>query len=365
LFSYYGAQFGCNPKYITNYIINHYPKDTFDLVWAFNDPALKGNSDHFRKVKTMSLRYFYELCTAKVVITNFRTTDLFVKRKEQYYIQTWHSSLRLKQIEKDAASVLPASYVQMAKKDSLKCDLLLSGCHFSTNIFARSFWYKGEIFKHGTPRNDILLQVNSQMRKEILKKLKIPSDTKILLYAPTFRENDSSSVYHLNYSKLIEKLTSTFSGKWVVLVKLHPHFISQASVITNRDDVLNVTTYDDIQELLAVADVLITDYSSLMFDYSLTNRPCFLYVPDLKDYTTKERKLYFNLIELPFICATSNDDLLVKMDQYKSEQYKKEVKDFLSDIGSYENGKASKNLLKRIEEVCFDEGRDDETYEAV
>src|SRR5690625_2963044 len=148
LFSYYGAQFGCNPKYITNYIANHYQKGVFDIVWAFNNPESKDDEGKFRKVKTMSLRYFYELCTAKVVITNARTTNLYIKRKGQYYIQTWHSSLRLKQIEKDAADVLPDSYIQMAKKDSMKCDLLLSGCQFSTNIFKNAFWYHGEIFEY-------------------------------------------------------------------------------------------------------------------------------------------------------------------------------------------------------------------------
>ena len=364
LFSYYGAQFGCNPKYISHYITNHYPKDTFDVVWAFNDPESKGGCGNFRKVKTMSLRYFYDLCTAKVVITNYRTTDLFVKRKEQYYIQTWHSSLRLKQIEKDAENVLPDSYIQMAKQDSLKCDLLLSGCEVGTEIFENSFWYRGEIFEHGTPRNDLLLENNSQVRAEILKKLHIPMDTKILLYAPTFRKDNNLQVYDLNYSKLVKKLTSKFSGKWVVFIKLHPHLISKSNELTESDHVINVTTYDDIQELLVVADVLISDYSSLIFDYSITKRPCFLYVPDSEDYTSKERRLYFELTELPFIRATDNNDLLVKIDQYSSEQYKKKVAAFLSEIGSYEEGKASEYILKRIEEVCFDEGRD-EIYEAV
>src|SRR5690625_1978508 len=173
----------------------------------------------------MSLRYFYDLCTAKVIITNFRTTDLFVKRKEQYYIQTWHSSLRVKQIEKDAENVLPEPYIQMAKKDSLKCDLLLSGCRFSTEIFESSSWYKGDMCERGTPRNDILLQNNNQVKKEVFKKLNIPHDTKILLYAPTFRKDNNLHVYELEYRNLVKALKDKFGGKWVVLVKLHPHLI--------------------------------------------------------------------------------------------------------------------------------------------
>src|SRR5690625_4114983 len=364
LFSYYGAQFGCNPKYITNYITNHYPKDTFDIVWAFNDPGSKVHCDPFRKVKTMSIRYFYELCTAKVIITNYRTTDLFIKRKEQYYIQTWHSSLRLKQIEQDAESVLPASYIQMAKKDSLKCDLLLSGCRFSTKVFERAFWYTGEIFEHGTPRNDALLQNNSQMKKKVLQKLNISQDKKVLLYAPTFRPDNNLSVYDLNYAKLIEKLNSKFSSKWVVLVKLHPHLISNSNELMNSDYIINVTNYDDIQELLVAADVLISDYSSLIFDYSITKRPCFLYVPDIEEYTNKGRGFYFDLNDLPFISAVNNDDLFDKVEHFDDNTYQKNLADFLTRIGSFEKGKANEYLLKRIEDVCFGKGRD-EAYEAV
>ncbi len=95
-----------------------------------------------------------------------------MKRKNQYYIQTWHSSLRLKQIEKDAETALPPHYIEMAKRDSQKCDLLLSGCRYSTEIFKRAFWYKGEIFEAGIPRNDVLMKNNEHKRKEILDKLR-------------------------------------------------------------------------------------------------------------------------------------------------------------------------------------------------
>lgn len=357
LFSYYGAQYGCNPKYITQYINEHYPKETFDIVWAFNEPNTKTEKEYYRTVKTMSIRYFYELCTSKVIITNFRTTDLFVKRNNQFYVQTWHSSLRLKQIEKDAEHGLPASYIRMAKKDSLKCDLLLSGCKFSTKIFKQSFWYHGEIFEHGTPRNDVLLQNNSQQREEILKKLNLSSDTNIVLYAPTFRKNNNLDVYDLQYSKLREKVASKFGGEWVVLVKLHPHLLTVSDDLKESNDVKNVTNYDDMQELLIVADMLISDYSSLIFDYLITERPCILYVPDLEEYVMKERDLYFQITELPFIYATSNQGLITKIDQLNSGEYRENIKHFLNQIGTFEEGNASEYLLKRIENVCFEKRR--------
>ncbi len=364
MFSYYGAQYGCNPKYISEYIIGNSQPNTYDIVWAFTDPSMIGANGSIRKVKIMSLRYFYELCTAKVIITNFRATEFFVKRKNQYYIQTWHSSLRLKQIEKDAVDVLPESYIEMAKKDSAKCDLLLSGCQFSSEIFRRAFWYDGEIFEHGTPRNDLFFRDSADLREIVLRKLNIPSDKKILLYAPTFRKDNNLEVYDLDYLELRKTLRDKFGGDWVVLVKFHPHLISESGKLFGNDNVIDVTAYNDIQELLVVTDVLISDYSSLIFDYAITKRPCFLYVPDVEEYVTKERDLYFELDDLPFISVKSQEQLMLEMEKFQLKKYQEKMNLFLEDIGSYENGTASEKLMKQIEEVCFDDGRD-EVYEAV
>lgn len=357
LFSYYGSSYGCSPKYITDYLLKEYPNKQFDIVWAFNDPKSEVYPNSIRKVKTMSLKYFYELCTSKVVITNYRTTDLYVKRKSQYYIQTWHSSLRLKQIEKDAEDVLPADYVQIAKRDSLKCDLLVSGCKYSTDIFRRSFWYDGEIFEHGTPRNDLLFRSDWQTRKAVKRRVEIPDEPRVLLYAPTFRKDNDLRVYDLNFSLLSEGLKNRFGGDWIILVKLHPHLMNKSDQLIYGSNVMDVTGYDDIQELLLIADVLISDYSSLMFDFSITKRPCFLYVPDIKEYTNQDRKLYFDLDELPFISAESNEILLDKVEQFDNRSYQENLTEFLTRVGSYEEGKAAEHVTRRLQEICFGKKR--------
>lgn len=355
--SYYGAQFSCNPKYITTYIVNEYEEGIFDLVWALNDPAKVEHNGSFRVVKTMSLRYFYELATAKVIITNYRMTADFTKRTEQYYVQTWHSSLRLKQIERDATDTLPASYIDMAKKDSAKCNLLLSGCTFSTNIFRRAFWYDGEILEHGTPRNDFLLEQNDVKKVSIYEKLNIDPNERIVLYAPTFRKNVPQPVNELDFRKIKRALETTFSGSWTVLIKLHPHLMHQRKEIVKDTDVIDVTIYDDIQELLYVADVVISDYSSLIFDFLLTERPCFLFVPDWKTYRENERNLYFELEELPFLHAKTNEDLLSHITSFNETIYKQRVKLFLTKVGSFERKEAAKKLLERLEAVCFERGK--------
>lgn len=353
LFSYYGSQYGCNPKHITEFILKNYPKDRFDIVWAFNNVRSNSHLTGFRKVRTTSIRYFYELCTSKVIITNYRTTDLFIKRKDQYYIQTWHSSLRLKYIEKDAEASLPAHYVDMAKKDSLKCNLLLSGCKYSTEIFKRSFWFDGEIFQHGTPRNDVLFQSDAQMRAKICGILNLPKDSKVILYAPTFRKDSGLDVYDLQYTQILRKLQTKFGGEWRFLVRLHPHLISKSKELVCGDNVLDVTAYPDIQELLSISDILISDYSSVVFDFSLTGRPCFLYIPDVLDYVNNDRKLYFDIRLLPFISASGNDDLLDELEKFDYKKYHYKLNSFLESIGSFESGRASEKLVKHIDEVCF------------
>ncbi|WP_346867989.1 MULTISPECIES: CDP-glycerol glycerophosphotransferase family protein [unclassified Clostridium] len=360
IYSYYGSQYGDNPKYISEFLVNRYPADVFDVVWAFNNPKEREQLSGIRKVRTMSLKYFYEMCTSKVIVTNFRTTEFFKKRKEQYYIQTWHSSLRLKKIEGDVGDSLKKDYIDMAKKDSKKMDLLLSGCKYSTDIFKRAFWYDGEIMEGGTPRNDMLIGENKELKKEIKKNLGIDEKIKVVLYAPTFRNSEGVEVYNLNFEKIIESLKEKFSGDWVFLVKLHPHMINKSKEIIKGKRVRDVTTYDDIQELLLIADVLISDYSSLIFDFEITKRPCFLYVPDLEEYKSKERRLYFDIDDLPFVIANSNEELEENILKFNQDIYIENISNFDRDISSFEDGQSSKRVAKKIYEVCHGKESSDE-----
>ncbi|MBM7618271.1 CDP-glycerol glycerophosphotransferase [Bacillus tianshenii] len=253
----------------------------------------------------------------------------------------------------------------MAKRDSKKCDLVLSGCKYSTSIFKRAFWYEGEIFEHGTPRNDMLINnYNVNYRSRILNGLKIAKKSKVILYAPTFRKGNNLEIYKLEFSKILSQIKNKYGGEWVFLVKLHPHLSSKSKDLVYGKDVIDVTAYDDIQELLSISDVLITDYSSLMFDFALTKRPCFLYVPDLDEYMANDRNLYFDIQDLPFNHATDMDQLLLLIQQFNNKKYEQKLKEFSSHIGTYENGKAAEKLVKHIHEVCFKE-KERKLYEAI
>lgn len=346
--SYYGSQYGCSPKYLSEYAVKIYPD--WDVVWAFTEPE-KHQVENVRKIKYHSIRYFLELYTSRVIITNYRMPVDYHKRKGQYYVMTWHSSLRLKKIEKDVESSLPASYVKLAKADSRKIDLLLSGCKFSNQIFKRAFWYDGKILQSGTPRCDIFYSKDIDKRIDAIKeRLGVKKTSKILLYAPTFRKGDDLSVYNIDFEHLTKVLTACTGLEWTVLVRLHPHLqnLSKEYVLKQKN-VIDTTTYDDIQELLLVADLLITDYSSLMFDFLETKRPCFLYTPDLKEYQKQDRSLYFDIMDLPFPTSMSQDELEYKIQSFDQKEYSNSINKFMEGIGSYEDGNASKRVTEYIE----------------
>lgn len=344
---YYGSQYGCNPKYVSEYLITHHQKDV-EVVWAFTQPN-KHNIDGVRKVRLGSVLYLLMLATSHFILTNYRMTPDFKKRRKQIYIQTWHSSLRLKKIEKDTEDTLPLDYLKMAKNDSKQIDYVVAGCQISHNTFANSFWYAGKILDVGTPRNDMLLFPDKEKVGKIKSQLKIDERKSIVLYAPTFRNDKSVSCYNIEFERLRKALHEKFGHEWVVLVRLHPHMINY-HLFDNDSEIIDVTSYDDIQELLVISDVLITDYSSLMFDFAISGKPIFLYASDLEHYCQKERNLYFDVKDLPFPLAQDNDNLIANIQSFETKDYKDKIDRFNAQTGSYEQGTASAAIAKLIME---------------
>ena len=171
----------------------------------------------------------------------------------------------------------------------------------------------------------------------------------MLLYAPTFRKDNSLRYYDINFNQLLKVLEGKGS-KWKVLLRLHPHLRDYSQQLVGNDpNIIDTTAFDDIQELLYVADVVISDYSSLIFDFALTKRPCLLYVPDLEEYTSKDRQLYFDINKLPFPICKNNEELQYVVDVFNLKEYQKDVDAFLSGIGSYETGHSCENVMKLIE----------------
>jgi CDP-glycerol glycerophosphotransferase len=348
--SFYGLGYGDNGKYIAEAI--HLLNQSYDIVWLLkhNNPEVSNFPNFIRVVRYNSLKGFYELITAKVWIDNCRKSLLTFKRGRQYYIQTWHSSLGIKKIEKDVENDLPLSYLYRAKRDSQMCDVVLAGSKFRYELFKQSFWYDGEVMKSGTPRCDMLFADNAQISQKVYQWFGLPSDCKVVLYAPTFRTNPGFN-YELEFLEILKALERQFKGDWRFLLRLHPNVANFSGSIDFNDKLINATYYDDMQELISVSECLITDYSSVMFDMLLSQKPCFIHAVDYIEYLQNERDLYFNVKDLPIPFSTSLNVLLKNIVDFNKSEYLSKVSVFVDDINFYEDGAASKRVAQRIREV--------------
>lgn len=345
--NFYGNGYGDNPKYICEELLKD--KGKYDIVWVVKKNTKQEFPDEIRTVKINTLRYIYELSTAKIWIFNCRKNRAIKKRKGQYYIQTWHGGIALKRIEKDAENKLDMNYIIQAKEDSKAIDLMISNGKFCTNMYKNAFWYNNEIAEVGSPRNDIFINENKILiKKNVCNYYNLPEDTNILLYTPTFRDKYLKNPYDINFLNVIELLEKKTGKKWITFIRLHPKENCPEKFVEFSEKVINTTQYKDIQELIISSDLLITDYSSTMFDAMIANGNVVLYANDIKEYNA-ERGMYFKFEELPFMLASNNDELLYILKNINFRNEKKKYYDFKKRIGLKENGTASKTIANIIE----------------
>ena len=336
--NFYGRGYGDNLKPIVDELLQR--EEELDIVWlTADDAAAKSLPAGVRAVPYTTWNRIRELCTAKIWLDNNRK-GARVKKKGQWYLQTWHG-FALKRIEKDAEETLPVGYADYAARDSAQTDLIVSNSDLMTRIYRESFWYSGEVAQYGSPRNDVLFAPSGEVRQKVCDALHVPQDRRMVLYAPTFRADESMDAYDVEYPRLCRALQERFGGEWIVLIRLHPHVMEKAKDL-KFDGVctFDATRYDDMQELLAAADAVVSDYSSLMFDYGLTKRPCFQFATDIEAYQ-KDRNFYFPLTEMPFPLAENNDALEQAVLGWQQEDAERRWNAFCKQFGIQEDGKAS------------------------
>ncbi len=343
--NFLGKGYGCNPKYIAEEIIKE--KLDYDMVWLVKDKK-EDIPKKIRKVKYGSIRALYELATAKVWIDNVRNSKGINKKKEQFYIQTWHGAIGLKAVEKEVEDTLSMEYVKEAKYDGSITNLLITNNKDQEEYMKKNFWYSGEIAYIGTPRNDIIYQTTSDIKDKVYQYFKIPTYKKIVLYAPTFRKETDMEVYKFNYMKCCEVLRDKFGQEFVMLIRLHPNISNYSNEFKYNASIINATSYPDMQELLASASIIITDYSSVSFEVGLVKKPVFLLAKDLKEYTENDRKLLYHFDEIPFLIAESENELYKNIEEFSKEEYDNRVEQFHKKIGLIHNSNSAKDIVNRI-----------------
>ena len=305
--SFYGQGYSDSPKAICEVL--RQSGEQLDLVWLCKDEAAAASLPAgVRAVPTRGLKKLRALASAKVWVDNCRKYES-MKRKNQFYLQTWHG-FALKKLEQDAEASLEPAYVAACQKDSAQCDVIVTGSGFMEKLYRSSFWYRGPVLRTGTPRNDIFFRDHAALHAKVCQALGLPAERKLALYAPTFRGDHSTDAYRIDAEMVRRKAAETFQGEWTVLIRLHSNVAAQSAGLFayDGDTLVDATAYPDMAELLCAANLLITDYSSSMFDYALTGKPIIQFATDVAAYQ-KDRDFYFPLDALPFPLAKSNEEL--------------------------------------------------------
>lgn len=336
--SYYGRGYGDNPKYIAEELRKS--DMNLDFVWVINGVDEPGVPVGFRTVTFRSFKYIFEMSTAKIWVDNSRK-EYCMKKKNQYYMQTWHGGFAFKKVERAVESELQPCYIKQAKRDAAQTDVMLSNSNALSKVYREDFWYSGEILQRGLPRNDRLFNFTDADVKGIREKLKIENDVHLLLYAPTFRKNMGLQAYTLDYERCCKALENRFGGKWKILGRLHPNVFTAADGLSfDERFVINVSHYNDIQDLYIVSDFLITDYSSVIFDFILLKRRAAIYADDIDDYMS-DRGFYFDLFGLPFDVCQNNDEIEKMILSFDDTKYSEKLNKFFEEQVFSENGTAS------------------------
>jgi len=345
--SFFGRSISDNPKAIYDYL-----RDSgYDLVYAVNRQELY-DSNQYNLVTRRSREYYRLLRSAKIIISNSRLAQDFVKQEGQIVIQTWHGT-PLKRLVHDLERIDMAltsnkdEYTEMFDKEVERWDYLYSTCPFTTEKMRSAFHFEKEILEIGFPRNEFLYTYTQDDVKDIKARLGLEPDQKIILYAPTYRDNQNYGLgkYYFNTTLDFKRLKETFP-EYVILLRYH-YMITESEDFEN-ENIINVTKGYDMNELFVVSDILITDYSSVFFDYSILNRPFFFYAQDIKEYESELRGFYLDYMNDLVTKPVDNTDDLIELIKNKDTYEFKEFSEKYNPIQNKDCLVKTKELIDEI-----------------
>ena len=343
-----GEAYGDSPKYMAEELLHR--NKGYKLIWMAKDATVVAPNPIIT-VRFNRIAAAYHLATAKVIITTQKARCPLRKKSSQFFIYVPHGQIGAKYVERQAGDNLGVAYQEGSQWHSAQCNLFLSSSRLFTEEMLTWYWYDGEVWESGLPRNDIFFNYTPEDLARIKQTAGVPSDVKIAFYAPTFRDNGNEKAYSLDAQRLLQTLEKKTSDKWMLLVRLHPNFIWFKKPVFGWSDVVrDVTTYPDMQELLLISNVLISDYSSTMFDFNLMHRPVFLFTQDIEDYQ-KMRGLKDWFFKVPFPFCHTNNELNQAIEDFDMEAYQEGCREFDKLYGSMEDGKATVRVVDRLEKI--------------
>ena len=355
--SFLGKQYSDNPKGIYEHIKKNFPD--YKLYWSV-DRKYRNNfpTEGFNCLIRFSLKWICIMATAKYWVVNSRLPLWIPKPKHTIYIQTWHGT-PLKKLGVDINEIhMPGTNTNSYKRNFIyeasKWDYLVSPNAYSTKIFKRAFDFKQTVIESGYPRNDILYTRNNELEiKKIKRQLNIPMGKRVILYAPTWRDDDYYSTGNYKFSLKIDldQLKAQFEEDFVLLLRMHYLVAEQFELNDYNNFVFDVSSYNDIGNLYLISNVLITDYSSVFFDYANLRRPILFFTYDIEKYRDKLRGFYFNIEEeAPGPLVKSTDEIINYLQLIRDGKYQLPLafERFYNKYCYLEEGNSSERVINQF-----------------
>ncbi len=352
--SFLGKSYSGNPKYIYETMLEMGLDEKYTFVWAYsgeNKDIIPGNPIIVDRYEAGD--YYKYLALSKYWINNI-IFPIHAKRPGNVYLQTWHGT-PLKKLGYDIT--IPGPEVEGRQNfynESRNWDYLISSNPYSTEIFQRAFKFEKKFLEYGYPINDIFFKDNAKKIEDLKTKLNIPKDKKVILYAPTWKddERNESWEHYFNLEIDLKRLYEKFKDDYIILLKMH-HLVSENLIIEEdmKDFAIDLSNFEDTQELYIISDILITDYSSVFFDYAHSKRPILFFVPDLSHYIENVRGLYLNMEkELPGPLVKNNDELIETIENIDdvSKSFEEKYEEFYNRFCSICKGDSGKKIVEEI-----------------
>lgn len=355
--SFLGKQYSDSPRAIYEYMKKHHPE--YDMYWSVDRRSIKQlEHNDIKYVSRLSVRWLLLMAKAKYWVTNSRLPLWIPKPKRTIYLQTWHGT-PLKRLAADMEEVhMPGTNSKMYKenflKEASKWDYLVSPNAYSTEIFKRAFGFKEKMIESGYPRNDFLINNNNRTRvNDIKKACKLPVDKKIILYAPTWRDNQFHAIgkYKFDLQMDLKMLKAALGDNYVIALRMHYLVAENLDLEGYEDFVFDFSYHEDIRELYLIADILITDYSSVFFDYANLKRPMIFYVYDIEDYRDNLRGFYFDFEKkAPGPLVKRTDEIIEEVKKLEKRNFVpfETTETFYKQFCYLEDGHASERVVKEV-----------------
>ena len=354
-----GRQFSDSPKAIHQELLRR--GADLEQLWVVNDAQVE-LPESLQAVRLNGKEWQEAVTTSKYIVTNHRLGDWFQRNPDQVVLQTWHGT-PLKKIGRDVKEVhfayAPGMKQALQSKEKVsgpavpEWSHLLSPNPFSTEIFRRAFAFKGEMLEVGYPRNDLLHSPDADVvARSVRERLGIPEGKKVVLYAPTWRDDQyySRGRYKHDMRLDLDRARAALGDDHVLLVRLHSNVVD--GVPEDPDGfVRDMSLYPDITELYLISDLMVSDYSSVMFDYANTGRPMLFFTYDLADYRDRLRGFYFDFeADAPGPLVETSDELIEAIRDVASATagHKERYDQFVDRFCPLDDGQAAARTVDRV-----------------